>query len=50
MTAWPLLESVVSGETADIYFVRAVEVLKAEGLDPWPPWRSSPAGGASCVA
>jgi nicotinate phosphoribosyltransferase len=28
------MEPVINGDTADIYFVRAVEVLRAEGLDP----------------
>lgn len=34
MTSWPHLEPVINGDTADIYFVRAVEVLRAEGLNP----------------
>ncbi|MDP6509701.1 MAG: hypothetical protein QGH23_00615, partial [Dehalococcoidia bacterium] len=34
MTSWPNMEPVINGDTADIYFVRAVEVLRAEGLDP----------------
>lgn len=31
---FPLLPEVVSGETADVYFLRAREVLAATGLDP----------------
>jgi nicotinate phosphoribosyltransferase len=49
MTSWPLLEFVVSGETADIYFVRAVEVLRAEGLNPLATMEVFPSqGGILC--
>lgn len=49
MTSWPLLESVINGDTADIYFVRGVEVLKAEGLDPLATMEVFPGrGGILC--